>query len=475
MKTLFFSLVSFSMLLIGCSHDFEEPLPARPDMPVVQSRTSVVPIEEALGELDAVLNAIAQDTRSNGAFDCTRSIGEIQVSGGALATRSGENDLPDTMAYVVNFTDGRGFAVLGAQRTLEPVYAITESGSFDAAKLDEAIARAEKRRQLPTPDTRADEADARPLTDIGTDFAYELLAEAMVAQPRIVGPEILEETHGDWIPDKMSTIGPLVKVKWSNGYPFNMSTPITDNGKNCSLNISSVIIAQMMSCTRKPNYAPSAEGSYAWNLFTNISNYMTLANYTYTNYSKNVSALDQSRTKMLANFLAYLDVCFQTKYDTSTGKGSAPVGYIVNGLKNLDPVHYANAKLVNLANSTIKQLYQSLDQQKPVFTMGSVGSLFTTVWVTDGYVKCSRKVTQKVLYPSTGQTSINHFEEQNRMLHLNWGQHGIYDGYYIERIFDYSKRQYTDDVIDANIPERDEQYPDWGINAFNDSNKMILY
>ena len=94
--------------------------------------------------------------------------------------------------------------------------------------------------------------------------------------------------------------------------------------------------------------------------------------------------------------------------------------------------------------------------------MGSVGSLFTTVWVTDGYVKCSRKVTQKVLYPSTGQTSINHFEEQNRMLHLNWGQHGIYDGYYIER-------------IDANIPERDEQYPDWGINAFNDSNKMILY
>lgn len=61
------------------------------------------------------------------------------------------------------------------------------------------------------------------------------------------------------------------------------------------------------------------------------------------------------------------------------------------------------------------------------------------------------------------------------MLHLNWGQHGIYDGYYIERIFDYSKRQYTDDVIDANIPERDEQYPDWGINAFNDSNKMILY
>ena len=345
MKTLFFSLVSFSMLLIGCSHDFEEPLPARPDMPVVQSRTSVVPIEEALGELDAVLNAIAQDTRSNGAFDCTRSIGEIQVSGGALATRSGENDLPDTMAYVVNFTDGRGFAVLGAQRTLEPVYAITESGSFDAAKLDEAIARAEKRRQLPTPDTRADEADARPLTDIGTDFAYELLAEAMVAQPRIVGPEILEETHGDWIPDKMSTIGPLVKVKWSNGYPFNMSTPIADNGKNCSLNISSVIIAQMMSCTRKPNYAPSAEGSYAWNLFTNISNYMTLANYTYTNYSKNVSALDQSRTKMLANFLAYLDVCFQTKYDTSTGKGSAPVGYIVNGLKNLDPVYYANTNL----------------------------------------------------------------------------------------------------------------------------------
>ena len=89
-------------------------------MPVVPSRTSVVTIEEALGELDAVLNAIAQDTRSNGAFDCTRSIGEIQVSGGALATRSGENDLPDTMAYVGNFTDGRGFALLGAQRTLEP-------------------------------------------------------------------------------------------------------------------------------------------------------------------------------------------------------------------------------------------------------------------------------------------------------------------------------------------------------------------
>ncbi len=467
MKKLFFSLFCITIACAACNTDPVEIMELTQDAP--QSRTSVVPLNEALGQLDAVMTAIAQDTRSEGAFDCTKTIGDIQVSGGALSTRSGENDLPDTMAYVVNFTDGKGFAVLGAQRTLEPVYAITEAGSFDASKLNDAIARAENRRRNPVPATRSDEKE-RIFTDIGTDFAYELLAEAMVAQPRIGAPDTISKSYGPW--KTLAVIGPLVEVKWDQDRPFNMSMPNSPYSDKTSsyegrypVGCGIIAAAQMMTCTRRPTLAPAGSKSYSWTALKTISNYTNLDLYHQDSFNmNNFDSATKTYMHQLADVLYYLGTRFCAIYNKN-GTG-VYIGDVADSLKVMDPSYYANARVVTFNTnmiSTMDHMYGNLENNKPIYTRGASTSGTGHAWVMDGYLKRSRSVVCTLSWGGTVTTT-----EYSRLLHLNWGYSGNSDGYYAEGIFDMKQRISQDDIIDVFTEE--EYRSSYCIN-----NQMILY
>ena len=155
--------------LIGCSVPFDEQLILPGAQASIQDHSSdIIPVEEALSNLRTTMEAITGTERTRSLYtDNTLSIQDIQISGGKQATRSTEYVLPDTMVYVVNFTDEKGFAVLGALRSLEPVYAITESGSFDAEKLNAAIAQAQ-RQALESQPKQID--DSKAFDPIGVDY-----------------------------------------------------------------------------------------------------------------------------------------------------------------------------------------------------------------------------------------------------------------------------------------------------------------
>lgn len=64
-------------------------------------------------------------TRSN-----NRRIAHIQPLGSVSYTRS-EQSQQDTLIYIINYENDEGFAIVGADTRVKPVYAISETGSFN--------------------------------------------------------------------------------------------------------------------------------------------------------------------------------------------------------------------------------------------------------------------------------------------------------------------------------------------------------
>lgn len=447
------SLILFLLILTGCASRFDEitPIP----QPSGENK-EVISIEEALEQLNSLQHTISKNTRSGANPAHTLSIRDIAVSGGGHATRSEGCDLPDTMVYVVNFADDRGFAILGARRSLEPVYAVTEAGSFDAGKLDDAIARAQTRRHRKQAATRAENNDGA-FTDIGPDFVYELLGEHLAAAPRIVLDTIITKT-GEWQTNKV--LGPLVEVKWGQAYPFNKSMPLSEAWNyggyagRYPVGCSMVAVAQTISHIYRPAMAPALGGGYyEWDLLKTVSNYTNAPQYSFRNYPGKLSGREQINMSKLSESLYLLGVFFKVSH-SSSGTGLS-IQKVLSGLKAMDYFYSYASISTGAPSKTIVQ--QQMNENTPIIITGWQTEEYNGhTWIIDGFLERRREVTKSLVgtYKIWTEWEFSHFQ------HINWGWQGSSDGYFNIGIFDASQRDSIDNTIDGSTtgPEGTNYY-----------------
>ena len=463
----FFLLFALLLGMTSCNNDPELDTP-NPEPDPRPALSTTVPVTEALDELYGLMDDVAADTRAGAAFDRARKIRDIRVSGARAATRTGAYDLPDTLVYVVNFSDDQGFAVLGAQRSLEPVYVLTESGTFDAAKLDAAIAAAIAEKSAPSSATRTAPDPEQPVAELGTDYVYHMLADAVTAVPHIA-PVDTVITYGAW--KLSSSYGPHVKVKWDQTYPFNSAMPESTHWDNpyyrgrYPVGCAVIAAAQIMSTLRSP-YAASGQGAvYQWTDLNTVSNYTNYENFTPQFYdSAKLSFSMRTYTNQLADFLYVLGTRAKAEYGT-TGTG-VTIQNMVEAFKKMDPMTYGGAKYASYATSRLL-VRSNLEDRKPMYVRGSSPS-GGHAWVVDGYICRKREITYEYLWGYTGPTQVSYSEEKKYFLHCNWGYQGKNDGFYAEGVFDMSRHDSFDEEIDTN-PNANLKY------NFNTNNQVILY
>lgn len=460
-----------SICLVGCAVDKEE-LSAVPEPEIRISE--VVPVEEALDQLYAMQRALNASTRASSA----PSIGSIAVCGGSHATRGSVVNLPDTMVYVVNFTDNRGFAVLGARRSLEPVYAITESGTLDASKLDEALARAEVCRQAAessaesTARTRAN--DDATFSDAGPDFVYEQLAAGVGSTDGTDRPPMVSDKtflyYGDW--EATKTVGPLVTVKWNQTYPFNAAMPQSTawSGpyykEKYPVGCTVVAMSQVLSSTRRPVTPPTATTkTYYWSNLNTVSNYINLAFYMPSKYNDTTNPV---YTQQLADVMYNIGKRFNVSSNSTGTDATRPD--VLKGVKGLDS-YYANAYYGSPVFVKLKGL---IDAGKPVYMQGfEMSSGAGHAWVVDGYADATQEEIYSVKLSWGPGTATMTEKVQHDLLHINWGFSGEYDGYFLSDVFNMKKRAYKDGVMEGNVYE-DHSLNNWGHN-FNINIEAIYY
>ena len=392
MKKFLFAFI-FSSLFLSCSEKILE----LHDMDYMHS--DVIPIEEALSTLNAQIEQIYGLPTKSLASDYDVSVfGENNLP----ATKSEGLDIPDTLAYIVNFSENQGFAVLSANRKLsESVYCIVENGELSNDDMIEGF------NLLSDPQIKSNADDV----DLGEKTVPAFIISAMIMD--------LHTDGGNEPETKAVTVqyGPFLTTKWHQHSPFN------DQVKpGCPAGCVAVAVAQIMAYNEKSSNMTYNGHKCDWTTMK------TVCPYTQPEYAGSGEAKIQ-----VAAFLCELGKrhnCY-IRYDTD-GSG----GYADGAKRTLKNYGYSNAKKhLGFGSSNQKKAIDKLKSGRPVYLEGkSKGG--GHAWVIDGYRKIS-------------VATINHGTRQASYFHINWGWNGDRDGYYSCGNFDTTNGQSKDSTIDS--------------------------
>ena len=187
MKKLFFALAAMAIVAVSCQKEFTESASDVTPQTEVESAYAISE-EKAIERLNEFMQSFdGCETRT--VQRVVKSIDAVEYSDIVKTTRGSEDIDIDNLLYIVEFEDGMGSAIIGADRRVEPVYAILDESvlttedfenAANGVELDEistytagliahnAINRASTYNLLPNVDLTYDEYYYVPSTSIVT-------------------------------------------------------------------------------------------------------------------------------------------------------------------------------------------------------------------------------------------------------------------------------------------------------------------
>lgn len=301
-------------------------------------------------------------------------------------TRTSEDGL-DTLMYIFNYEDNKGFAIVSANKATEELLAVTEEGNYteDSAETDET----------------------------GLNFFIEL-AEKYVKNKET--PNRLDPIPFYHEEIMHLSVNNLISVKWGQTFPEGNYCPNGYSG--CAV----TAIAQIMSYYEFPQSInltyPNADMSTQSFDWDDMKNHIL-----YYNVGGNESPLYCSATDSAHNAIGrlcrQLGSLFNATYNT-TGTGVSPT-VIRQPLLNMG---YNCDTLISYTAGTS---FIKLNQNRPLFLCGYTTDYEGHAWVVDGYESTITDRTYADGHTEHFQTTYNH---------VNWGWKGRNNGYYLDNVFD---------------------------------------
>jgi hypothetical protein len=416
MKNLLFLLISFTLLFSSCENDINVPEQPQNDIGSKIQRNYRITVDEAINNVNSLLDIIDNNSSSSGNVTMKatvkyRSIKDVSVvtnkpktTGYTLmnATSGNVSETTDTLYYVINFDNDQGFAFASADSRFEPVFCITENGSyyegdsidnpgfaiFIAGLNDLILQKTAPRDTLLNPPNGGNDFD--------NDF-YSL------------GPFELYQN----VPEKLN-------MKWGQGYPYNNNCPVISSQK-VPAGCVATAIAQIMSYYQYPT---SHNGyTYNWN---NICQHYSV----YSPYSPAYSYLAH---------LFYNDIGLGVNMNYgASGSGTTAIsaknylsarGYnVYNGV-----INYSDDAIINNLGSKLALASGTL----------AVNSSIGHMWVIDG------KIVRRAPAYIQGTFNIHHYV-YSTVVHCNWGWDGDGNGYFLSGQF--GCRMSDSDIGTVSLP-----------------------
>lgn len=370
-----------------------------------KEETSIVKIEEVKNPYEVTPDEAVQLLQTVVGGESTRavSVGSIQTlkkSDFVPTTRGAEDG---DVVYIVDLEDG-GSAIMGADKRMEPIYAI----------LDETKISPE---QLTLTATRSDDGEQ----DI-EEYVMGLVNDKIQADASTFAFPEMPMIPRDHYWTETTTINyqaPLLQTKWHQQSPFNNSCPMNDAGTaRCHAGCGPIAVAQIVYYNRQPQSLGGI--TFDWDL---------ISEYEYGNSNHSTNA-----TIEVANLVSQIGHLMNADYDnqadetgTSTTKESARALFLSAG--------YSNAAIVNYSlPAAITMVYH---MQKPVFIRGNESDGSNGhAWVIDG---CNVYEVDYWIRHYINEEIYNEYIEKTReynLVHCNYGWAGYCDGYYTSGLFD---------------------------------------
>ena len=191
MKTTF-AIILAGLLYSACTLDIENE-----SMNISMKLRSQ---NEAISIAEKAYSAFNVEKSSRAGHAITATVSDVQVVKG----RSSRGVANDTLLYVVNFEDEKGYAIVSPSLTTEPLLGIADEGTFDLSK-----------------------ANANPnfsyYLECASEYVSNSMSSAGIGIPSgPIGPSF-PGTPGDSLVQNFNVLaskGPFVNYKWGQGSPY---------------------------------------------------------------------------------------------------------------------------------------------------------------------------------------------------------------------------------------------------------------
>ncbi len=425
------SLLAFLALFASCITDnLDTVLPAAD--PVIAADSQTVPIEAALDEMYSLMDELyGPSTRAS-----RPAIVSIETAKGSAfvgQTRSDGAPLPENLAYVVNFGEEEGFAILGADYGMPSVICIAEAGSMtladilDAPSTRSATQPTAEQRWVPYSQMEGYVYD--PADDPDPDGG-EYLVEApegtflkktlkftlpiLLADPSYAEPTYTYRTEvGTWT--NGTTRGPYLTTQWHQNAPFNRNCP-SQHVAGCT----PIAVAQIIAWgEKKPT-------SY----FGVTSTWTQLKSHGTANYNA-LPLADRTRIDNdLATIIRAICTGVKARFNfCGSGETFASVIHAKQYMKK--DLGYTGAKRrVGYNEDRIKAM---INGGKPVLIAALANGFNGHSWVIDGSMEQSRTIRK---IKNENNVVVSTSTESRLLFHCNFGwRNGNHNGYYVSGAF----------------------------------------
>lgn len=340
-----------------------------------------ITLQDALSNLEVVLSEIDGN--------CSKSLSHRQVLNVGFYCNDTKSSVGDTLLYLVNFENDRGYAILSAVDYLSPILAIVDTGSIDMGALRHASLFPNKLIRFYSGTMPGDGDDNE---DIFNPWDRD---------PG--GPSY------NWGP-----VAPLLRSKWGQGAPFNNAFDVDpETGERylpgCTAIAAAQILAYSQDVSLRDEYGIETS---TWDDFCRCPN--------------DTSAI---RDTDISIFIRRVSEEINAIYDIfGTGETFA---WPLSAKRYFQRLGYENAKRYIFYNE--QEIIKSLNSRKPVL----IGALDEAIeegghsWVIDGKYSTVMRV--------------NDAPVQSLLLHCNWGWRGLCDGYYVSEAFNLASGMVSND------------------------------
>ena len=442
MRKLLLSVILVAGVAVSCQREPSVVVPSDQERTDVEISTNYRSYDEALDiAVDAIETFYGNDTRHAGKRRVIQERGQVVMRS---ATRSNVTD-DEPLMYIFNNEDNMGFTIVSANRSTQPLIAVTEQGNYiygtttGVEPFDLYITDVEAQlMSLPTP---------IPLPNI-----------PLVPTPGCVADTIYYHN---------STIDALLTTKWGQGGIYGNLCP---NGlSGCSITAA----VQIMAFHKHPDFLfTSYLGANNFDVMTIDWDELLfhvegrgIYDFGVGQYMCNCGCNHEQISMIMREIghRAGTEYIIDDPSTTDNEARSPTVNLdIYNELCLLgfgNPLYQSSATFDDFQD----EIFENLDNSRPIFIAG-FSETYGHAWVIDGYDYLDYRIDYYKANPNYNPSIGNNPEPEyvydltreykERLLHFNWGWDGNCDGWFAYGCFAPGSGETYDDDGESNSSSR---------------------
>lgn len=344
----------------------------------------------------------------------------LDIKANAVTRASGNETAEQPLAYVVNFEDNGGYAILAADTNLPPVIMLGDEGNFSTEEYLDFVQNSTTR-------------SGSELTDV-EDVQYTMITNSIVLPPVSPYPIAPKNPRDTTV---MVRCLPLVPTKWGQREPYNYYAPLEGEQKTLAGCVPVACAQTLASLSYHHNFTPGVEIDSEYPVNWSMIN---------AAISNNIIKYNSNDTSTGALNVASLIRAIGARFDATYGVSATSSSTSLFD-EELIRLGCSQAEYLSTDSVSTDDLFDMIvDKNYPVTsraedTNTQVGHSF----ILDGWLRLE--------YTGDIVNGLNIYAQrfQFDLIHINFGWNGKSDGYYAPTAFDITEDEYRKYIEDNDI------------------------